>query len=288
MPSTREIRRRIRSVKSTAQITKAMELVAASRMRRAQQRVLASRPYAERMRLMLADLSALTRSEEAARFPLLASRPLQRAQVILITPDRGLAGALPTNMIRRAVRFILDEVGAPVSLVTVGRKGRDFMIRSGRQIEAEFTAIGESPTLLDLRPITQIAISDYEKGAVDAVYVIYPRFINTLSQRPEVLQVLPVQAPAEPTGQYTDFIFEPDPRVVLNSLLPRFVEVQIYQAVLDSIASEQSARMVAMRNATDNAKQLISDLTLTYNKVRQAGITTEILEIAAGASALAG
>lgn len=288
MPSTREIRRRIRSVKSTAQITKAMELVAASRMRRAQQRVLASRPYAERMRLMLADLSALTRSEEAARFPLLASRPLQRAQVILITPDRGLAGALPTNMIRRAVRFILDEVGAPVSLVTVGRKGRDFMIRSGRQIEAEFTAIGESPTLLDLRPITQIAISDYEKGAVDAVYVIYPRFINTLSQRPEVLQVLPVQAPAEPTGQYTDFIFEPDPRVVLNSLLPRFVEIQIYQAVLDSIASEQSARMVAMRNATDNAKQLISDLTLTYNKVRQAGITTEILEIAAGASALAG
>lgn len=288
MPSTREIRRRIRSVKSTAQITKAMELVAASRMRRAQQRVLASRPYAERMRLMLADLSALTRSEEAARFPLLASRPLQRAQVILITPDRGLAGALPTNMIRRAVRFILDEVGAPVSLVTVGRKGRDFMIRSGRQIEAEFTAIGESPTLLDLRPITQIAISDYEKGAVDAVYVIYPRFINTLSQRPEVLQVLPVQAPAEPTGHYADFIFEPDPRVVLNSLLPRFVEVQIYQAVLDSIASEQSARMVAMRNATDNAKQLISDLTLTYNKVRQAGITTEILEIAAGASALAG
>ncbi len=288
MPSTREIRRRIRSVRNTAQITKAMELVAASRMRRAQQRVLASRPYAERMRLMLADLSALTRSEEASAFPLLAARPLQRAQVILITSDRGLAGALPGNMIRRAVRFILDEAGVPVSLVTVGRKGRDFIIRSGRPVEAEFTAIGDAPTMLDLRPITQIAITDYERGAVDAVYVIYPRFVNTLTQRPEVLQVLPVQAPTEPTGHYSDFIFEPNPRLVLNYLLPRFVEVQIYQAILDSIASEHSARMVAMRNATDNAKQLVSDLTLTYNKVRQAGITTEILEIAAGANALSG
>jgi F-type H+-transporting ATPase subunit gamma len=288
VPSTREIRRRIRSVKSIGQVTKAMELVAASRMRRAQQRVLASRPYAERMQQMLADLSALAGGDEGTAYPLLAQRPLQRAQVILITPDRGLAGALPSNMIRRAVRFMLDEVGVPVSLVTVGRKGRDFMIRSGRQIEAEFTAIGDAPTMLDLRPITQIAISDYEQGAVDAVYVIYPRFINTLTQRPDVLQVLPVQAPEEAAGIYTDFIFEPSPAVVLNALLPRFVEVQIYQAVLDSIASEHSARMVAMRNATDNAKQLMSDLTLTYNKVRQAGITTEILEIAAGANALAG
>jgi F-type H+-transporting ATPase subunit gamma len=257
-------------------------------MRRAQQRVLASRPYAERVRVMLADLSSMTSGGEAGEFPLLASRPVQRVQVILITPDRGLCGSLPSNIIRRTARFILDEAGAPTSLVTVGRKGRDFMVRTGRAIEAEFTAIGDYPTMLDLSPIARIAIDDYVNGAVDAVYIIYTRFINTLAQRPEVIKVLPVEAPAEASGVYRDFIFEPNPSDVLNYLLPRFVEVQIYQAVLDSIASEQSARMVAMRNASDNANELIGELTLTYNKIRQAGITTEILEIAAGAAALAG
>lgn len=286
MPSTREIRRRIRSVRSTAQITKAMELVAAARMRRAQQRVLSSRPYAERMRAMLADLAQITGSAESAAYPLLAVRPVQRVMVILITPDRGLCGSLPSNIIRRATRFILDDAGVPAPLVTVGRKGRDFMRRFGREIVAEFTNLGDAPTFLDITPISRIAIDDYENGRVDAVYVIYTRFISTLQQRPAVLKVLPVEAPSEPSGQYSDFIFEPSPRDVLNELLPRFVEVQIYQALLDAIASEQSARMVAMRNATDNANDLIKELTLTYNKVRQANITKEILEIAAGSDAL--
>lgn len=286
MPSTREIRRRIRSVRNTAQITKAMELVAASRMRRAQQRVLASRPYAERMRAMLADLSSLTRNVEAGAFPLLTARPLQRAMVIMITPDRGLCGSLPSNIIRRSVRFVLDEIGVPISLVTIGRKGRDFMRRGGRDIAAEFTQLGDTPSMFDLSPVSRIAIDDYVSGRVDAVYVIYTRFFNTLNQRPELLKVLPVEAPTETSGNYRDFIFEPSPEAVLNHLLPRFVEVQIYQAVLDSIASEHSARMVAMRNATDNANQLIKDLTLTYNKARQASITKEILEIAGGAEAL--
>jgi F-type H+-transporting ATPase subunit gamma len=288
VPSTREIRRRIRSVRNTAQITKAMELVAAARMRRAQQRVLASRPYAERMRAMLADLAQLAQGSVDGAYPLLASRPVRRAQVILITPDRGLCGSLPSNIIRRATRFVLDEAGAPTQFVTVGRKGRDFMRRYGREIEAEFIGLGDAPGYLDIAPITRIAIDDFERGAVDAVYLVYARFISTLAQRPEVIKVLPVEPPREPSGRYSEFIFEPSPQQVLNYLLPRFVEVQIYQAVLDSIASEQSARMVAMRNATDNANGLIKDLTLTYNKVRQAGITKEILEIAAGANALQG
>jgi F-type H+-transporting ATPase subunit gamma len=235
---------------------------------------------------MLADLASMAGSDQANDYPLLAKRPIRRAGVILITPDRGLCGSLNANIIRRAVRFVLDEAGVPTPIVTVGRKGRDFMRRYGRDIEAEFTALGDSPSYLEISPISRIAIQDYISGAVDAVYVIYTRFISTLSQRPEIVKVLPVEAPAEASGIYREFIIEPNPRDVLNYLLPRFVEVQIYQAILDSIASEQSARMVAMRNATDNANGLIKDLTLTYNKVRQAGITNEILEIAAGANAL--
>ncbi|MCC6626097.1 MAG: ATP synthase F1 subunit gamma, partial [Chloroflexi bacterium] len=263
MPSTREIRRRIRGVRSTAQITKAMEMVAAARMRRAQQRVLSSRPYADRMRLMLADLAQLARGDEGLQFPLLAQRPVRRAGVILITPDRGLCGSLPSNVVRRATRFLLDEAGAPCVLTAVGRKGRDFMRRYGRDIAAEFTGISDAPTMLDIAPMARVAMDDFTGGAVDAVYVIYTRFISTLQQRPEVLKVLPIEPPSEASGVYTDFIFEPSPAEVLGQLLPRFVEVQIYQALLDAIASEQSARMVAMRNATDNANSLIKDLTLT-------------------------
>jgi F-type H+-transporting ATPase subunit gamma len=236
--------------------------------------------------LMLADLAQLATGETAASYPLLAVRPVQRVQLILITPDRGLCGSLPSNVIRRATRFMLDEAGAPTQSVAVGRKGRDFLRRYGREIEAEFTNIGDSPSFLDIAPISRIAMQDFISGAVDAVYLVYTRFISTLQQRPEVVKILPVEAPSEPSGHYSEFIFEPSPPEVLNFLLPRFVEVQVYQAVLDSIASEQSARMVAMRNATDNANGLIKDLTLTYNKVRQANITKEILEIAAGANAL--
>jgi len=287
MASSREIRRRIRSVKNISQITRAMEMVSASKMRRAQQRVVAARPYTARIRAVIAHLARLRNmAEEEGSFPLLEQRPIRRIAVILITPDKGLTGAMTSNVIRRASRYILDEAGAPVELITVGKKGRDFMVRYRRDVVAEFTALGDYPTLDQISPIAQVAIDDFVSGKVDAVQLIYTRFINTLTQRPEVQQLLPVESPVEEeTG---DYIFEPNPEVVLNSLLPRYVDQQVYRAMLESIASEHSARMVAMRNATENAQDLVSDLTLSYNKARQAQITREVSEIAAGANALGG
>lgn len=289
MASTREIRRRIRSVRNISQITRAMEMVSAAKMRRAQQRVTASRPYTERLRAVIADLASLnvggTTPDEIAALPLLQQRPIRRAAVILITPDKGLTGALNANVIRRAARYILHEASVPVEVIAAGKRGRDFMMRSRQDVVAEFTGLGDAPSLNDVRPIIGVALDDFRSGTVDAVYVVYARFVNTLIQRPELVQVLPVQRP-EGGGRYTDYIFEPNPAAVLNGLLPRYVEIQVYQALLESIASEHSARMVAMRNATENAQELVSDLTLSYNKARQAAITREVAEIAAGANAL--
>jgi F-type H+-transporting ATPase subunit gamma len=281
----REIRRRIRSVRNISQITRAMEMVSASKMRRAQQRVLASRPYAERLQAMIGDLSAIQLdSDQLTRFPLLEQREIKNSAVILITPDRGLTGPLNSNLIRRAARYIQGEAGGPVSLLTIGKKGRDFMVRTRQNVTAEYTGLGDAVTLEGLRPIVQVAIDDFTSGRVDAVHVVFARFVNTLSQVPEVRQVLPIVRP-EGAGAYTDYIFEPSPAAVLESLLPRYVEILVYQAMLDSIASEHSARMVAMRNASENAKELGSDLTLSLNKARQAQITREVSEIAAGAEA---
>jgi F-type H+-transporting ATPase subunit gamma len=292
MASSREIRRRIRSVRNISQITRAMEMVSASRMRRATQRVVATRPYTERISAVIASLAgaAGVAAGEDVSFPLLDKRPIQRAELILITPDKGLTGAMNSNVIRRASRYILNEAGVPVSVVAVGRKGRDFMVRYRREVVAEFTALGDYPTLDQINPIAQVAVDDFVSGKVDAVFLVYTRFINTLTQRPELQQLLPVEPPAEAAdgGPKANFIFEPSPEAVLNSLLPRYVDQQVYRAVLESIASEHSARMVAMRNATDNARDLVSDLTLSYNKARQAQITREVSEIAAGANALRG
>ena len=286
MASPREIRRRIRSVRNMSQITRAMEMVSASKMRRAQQRVVASRPYAERLQTVIADLSALQIDPEEMRaFPLLEQREVRQSAVILITPDKGLTGALNSNIIRRASRYILAEAGVPVEVIASGKKGRDFMVRTRQDVVAEFTGLGDNPSLEDIRPIAQVALDDFTSGKVDAVSIVFPRFVNTLSQVPEVRQILPI-ARQEGAGEYRDYIFEPSPQAVLNDLLPRFVEIQIYQALLESIASEHSARMVAMRNASQNAKDLVSDLTLSYNKARQAMITAEVSEIAAGANAL--
>lgn len=260
-------------------------MVSAAKMRRAQQRVLASRPYSERLQAVIADLAAMnTDAEQAAAFPLLQSREIRAAAVILITPDRGLTGALNGNIIRRASRYILTEANVPVEVVAAGKKGRDFMVRTRQNVVAEFTALGDNVSLDDVRPMAEIAIDDFTAGKVDAVYLVFAEFVNTLNQRPELRQILPIERPAE-VGTYTDYIFEPDPATVLRNLLPRFVEIQIYQAMLESIASEHSARMVAMRNASDNAKDLVSDLNLTLNKARQAQITQEVAEISAGANA---
>ena len=287
MPSLRDIRRRIRSVKNTAQITKAMELVAASRMRRAQQRVTQARPYSTAMRALIARLGAARREGEALH-PLLQHRPIQRVGLVMLTTDRGLCGALNTNVIRRGTEFLLSTE-QDAELVTVGRKGQDFMVRRGRALRATFTALGDRPDYMAIVPIARIITEDFERGAIDAAYVLFPRFISTLTQRPQVDQLLPITPEAAETGAAgrVEYIYEPDPAGILDELLPRYVEVQIYQAVLETIASEQSARMIAMRNANDSAKELIDSLTLSYNKARQAAITREVTEIASAAEAMA-
>jgi F-type H+-transporting ATPase subunit gamma len=291
MPSERELRTRIRSVRNVSQITRAMEMVAASKMRRAQQRVAQSRPYSERLRAMLADVASLAGDEAAQQYPLLRKRPIRRAEVILITGDRGLAGSLNSNVIRRATRYLIDEAESQnieTQLITVGRKGRDFMRRYRRNIVAEFIGIGDRPTLADTTAIARVAMDDYINERVDAVFVTYTRFVNTLVQRPELVQILPIEPPEEhEMGRYGEYLFEPSPEAVLQSILPRFVEISIYQAILESIASYFSAQMVAMRNATDNAKSVVAEYRLALNKARQTRITNEVAEISAGANALA-
>ncbi len=278
----RLIRRRIRTIKSTAKITKAMEMIAASKMRQAQLRVLAARPYAEKMREVLADLSAQPRGQDEIH-PLLQQREVKRIAVIHITSDRGLCGGLNANINRRTASFILEQK-VPVAVIVVGRKGRDFMRRYGREILAEFTQLGDRPALLDTTPISRVVIDDYTKGIVDEVYLAYTQFISTVNQRPVLWKLLPIEPAQMEQTSNVEYIYEPAPALVLENLLPRCVEMQVYHAILESIASEQSARMVAMRNATDNANDMINELTLLYNKVRQELITNELLDIAGGIS----
>lgn len=283
--NTRQIRRRIRSVKNIAQITKAMEMVAASRMRRAQQMALSSRPYSDKMRELLSDLAAAVTDVETLH-PLLRKREVKQVGVLLVTTDRGLCGSLNSNVIRQGATFVLDQK-VPVKLVTVGRKGRDWMVRRGQNVIAEFTNLSDRPRLDDTTAISHVLIDEYVRGEVDEVYVIFPRFVSTLIQRPVIERLLPVEPASELAGPNVDYIYEPDPTTVLGQLMPRFVEIQVYQTILESKASEQSARMVAMRNATENANEVTADLTLSLNRARQASITTEITEISAGAEALA-
>ncbi|MFN7472643.1 MAG: F0F1 ATP synthase subunit gamma [Roseiflexaceae bacterium] len=289
MPSTREIRRRIRSVRNLAQITRAMEMVSASKMRRAQRNVLATRPYADRLRDVMSSLMA--RSSGARTGTLLEIRPeVKSVALIVITPDRGLAGSLVGNLLRRTARFVLDEraKGHSVKVLAIGKKGRDFLARSGQDLLAEVTKLGDNPKLADILGVSTNVIEGFLKGDFDEAYLVYSQFVNTLVQRPAIRRILPVEAEqSDKTAKGSDYNYEPDQDVVLNDLLPRFAEVQIYQALLEAIASEHSARMVAMRNATDNAKELRRELSLTYNKTRQANITKEVSEIASGAAALA-
>ena len=284
MATIREIRRRIRSIQSTAKITRAMEMVAASKMRRAQERDIAGRPYADLMRQVLADLAAQRQAGDEVH-PLLRKRPVNRIALIHITPDRGLCGGLNASVNRRTLSFILEQK-VPVTLVTVGRKGRDFMVRYGQEVLAEFTRLGDQPSLVDIIPIARVVIDDYSSGVVDEVYLCYAQFVTTMTQRPALWKLLPIEPATIEARLNVEYIYEPSAAAVLAELLPRFVEMQIYHAILESIASEQSARMVAMRNATDNANDLVEELTLTFNKTRQEMITKELLEITGGASAL--
>ncbi len=284
MADIRLIRRRIRGVQSIAKITRAMEMIATSKMRRAQERGLAGRPYSEKIRQVIADLAALPQTGSAL-YPLLQRRPVARMAIVHITPDRGLCGGLNANINRRTASFILEQ-NIPSTLISVGSKGLGFSRRHGRDIRAEFTWLGDQPSLLDTLPISRIIIDDYTNGVIDAAYLAYTQFVSTMVQRPVVLPILPVEPAAIPSAQNVDYIYELSPDVVLEGLLPRFVEMQIYHAIMEAIASEQSARMVAMRNATENAGELIDDLTLMYNKARQESITRDLLDITGGVAAL--
>src|SRR5215203_2042385 len=273
MPSLRDIRRRIRSIKNTSQITKAMEMVAASRMRRAQQRVTSARPYSETMRSLIEGLAASVGSNAGAELhPLLVQRAIDTVGIVLFTTNRGLCGALNTNVIRRGSEVILEQTH-PIELLTVGRKGQDFMARRGHSILGTFTGITDSPTYDDIIPIARVVLDSYNAGVMDRCYLVYPKFVNTLTQRPQVDQLLPLQPPSAGDTKPVDYIFEPDPAGILEELLPRFVEVQLYQALLETQASEQSAFIITIRNATENATDIVDSLTLTYNKARQAAIT---------------
>jgi F-type H+-transporting ATPase subunit gamma len=284
MPSLRDIRRRIRSVQNTRKITKAMELVAASKLRRAQERVAAARPYSEAITSVMAELM---RREPEYKHPYLQVREVRKRVLILVTTDRGLCGALNSNNNRLALREI-NDAAVPVSVVTIGRKGRDIMRRLRKDLIADVSGLSDRPTMGDVLPAIRVAMEQYERGEADRVDVVFARFVNTSRQEATLRRVLPVDPPSGAAPVAADFIYEPEPKDVLDALLPRYVESLVYQAVLENVASEQAAKMVAMRNATDNATEFIGVLTLTANKVRQATITTELMEIVGGAAALEG
>lgn len=281
MASLRDIRSRIRSIRNTQKITKAMQVVAATRLRRAQGAVQAARPYAEKMMEVLETTSA--RASEY-RHPFLERREGGRALVILITSDKGMAGALNTNTLRAVNHYVRQHHRGQAAYVCLGRKGRDFQRRLHHHVVAEATGIPDRPPIHAVLPAITAALDEFLEGRVDVVLLAYARWLSTLRQEPVVRPVLPLSLP-EGEAQ-ADYIYEPDPERVLDQLLPRYVESQIYQALLENQASEYSARMIAMQNATDAAGDMIKSLTLTANKLRQAGITTELMEIVGGAEAL--
>jgi F-type H+-transporting ATPase subunit gamma len=283
LPSAQQLKRRIKSVDNTAKITKAMSMIAASKMSRAQQMALQSRPYSERMVSLLSDLAAQPQFEDDPH-PLLTVRNISKIGVIVITPDRGLTGGLNTGVNRFAAQHILNS-GHQAEVVTVGKKARDFFARTSN-LKAVFTEIGDRPSPDVVIPIAKVMVDEYIAGNIDAVYVVYSKYINTTVQKPELITILPVQPAVLDQKDRVGYIYEPDSREVLNELVPRYIEMEIYHSILESVASEQSARMVAMRNATDNAIEMKSDLTLEMNKVRQESITSELLDIVGGVAAV--
>jgi len=295
MPSYRQIKRRIRSVTNTAKITNALQLVAASKMRRAQMRASAARPYSERMRSVLAKLAQQVQAsglDEDSVHPLLRQRTGNRVTLVVVSPQRGLSGGLPGNLNRRVFQLI-RELGpeAHIESIAIGKKGRDFLVRGGYRLTAEYLDLGDYPAAPDITPIAREVIDAYLQGTTDRVLMVYSAFINTVTHRPTVRQLLPVEAPetAERTGGTTiDYIYEPSAAAVLAQLLPRYIEMQIYEAVLQNVASQYSAQMVAMRNATDAANDMVEALTLVANKARQEQITKELLDLVGGVAALGG
>jgi F-type H+-transporting ATPase subunit gamma len=284
MPSLLDIRRRIRSVKNTQQLTKAMKTVSAAKLRRAQERVFSARPYADQLKRVLADLAG---NIENVSHPLLEVRPEERILFVVVTADRGLCGAFNANILRAATGFLREHSSQTVTLVTAGRKGRDFFRRRGIRIQSEFVNIFSKLDYGHARDISESIVRAYSESEADAVYIVYNEFKSIIQQRVVVQKVLPLaRVELQQTMQPPDYIFEQPPQEIFNRLLPRYVEVQIYRALLESAASEHGARMGSMDTATRNAGDMIDMLTLNMNRIRQAAITREIIEVVSGAGAL--
>jgi F-type H+-transporting ATPase subunit gamma len=292
MANTQDIRRRIKSIRNTSQITKALQMVAASKMRKAQMAALAGRPYSSLMNRVLVSLQQRTDSK---LHPLLQKREVKKELVVVLSTDKGLAGALNTNLFREAIKFEADKA----LYVTSGAKGRQFIVRTRRELLADFP-LKDAPAFAETKEISKFAVEKFLSGEIDKVSVLFTHFINTINQKPTVRTLLPISRfdlpQASVATESTDgngdpmigYTFEPTAEAVLDIMLPYYLHYQVYQMVLDARASEHSSRMVAMKNATDNAKQFIKDLTLEYNKMRQASITTELLEIATAQMAVGG
>ena len=289
MATLRDIRRRIRSVESTQKITRAMKLVAAAKLRRAQERILAARPYAGKMAELLGNLVSGSEAGDGAH-PLLARREGPRRQIVIITADRGLAGAFNSNIIRRAVEFIRQSSAPEVTLVVVGRKGRDFFRRRGYAIKHEMLGFWDKLAYSHASELADAFMRQYLEGEVDEVHLIYNEFRSVAVQRPVRVQLLPIPKTQGEGGEHeagaVDYIYEPSPEAILGDLLPRHVRMQVYRALMESLAGEYGARMTAMEAATKNAKEMIEVLTIQYNKARQEKITKELLDIVGGAEAL--
>ncbi|SPF55983.1 ATP synthase, F1 complex, gamma subunit [Candidatus Desulfosporosinus infrequens] len=280
MAGVRDIRRRIRSVRNMQQITKAMKMVSAAKLRKAQQKLNAARPYAHQLQGVL---ERLAQAPGDTVHPLLIKRPVQKVVYVVITSDRGLCGGYNSNLIRKTVGLIA-ETPQEVKLVTVGRKGRDYFRRGKIEFLAEFVALGDDPSYNQAKEIAQKVVRLYEQGEADEVYLMYTEFVSAINARPTQVKLLPIETTEG--KQRIQYIFEPSPEEILASLLPKYVETQIFRSILEGKASEQGARMTAMSSATDNAKDMIDRLSLIMNRARQAAITKEISEIVGGAAAL--
>ena len=286
MPGTKEIRTKIASVKSTQKITKAMQMVATSKMRRAQERMRLARPYAQKMRNVIGHL---TQANPDYRHPFLSSRETKGVGIIVISSDRGLAGGLNANVFKQTLTLAREwqEKGAQVSLCLIGTKGLNFFRRLSLPILANITGLGDRPHIKDLIGPVKVMLDAYREGKLDRLYLVNAQFVNTMTQKPEVEQLLPIEAiDIEGLQEHWDYIYEPDAEAILDGLLMRYIESQVYRGAVENVASEMAARMIAMGAATDNAGKLIGELQLIYNKARQAAITKELSEIVGGAAAV--
>ncbi|CAM4434403.1 MAG: ATP synthase gamma chain [Legionellaceae bacterium] len=287
MAGAKEIRTKIGSIKNTQKITRAMEMVAASKMRRAQERMQTSRPYANKIREVI---NHLAKAKSEYRHAFLSVRPIKRIGYIVISSDRGLCGGLNINLFKTTIADMRKhhEEGIDIDLCLIGKKAEAFFKRYGGKVVAQANHLGDSPSVMDIVGVVKMMLDSYEEGNIDALYIVYNEFVNTMTQSPQIEQLLPITTTTsdEENIHHWDYIYEPDARELLNVLLARYIESLVYQTVVENLASEQAARMISMKNASDNAGEIINELQLAYNKARQAAITQELSEIIGGASAV--